>query len=99
MENDASLNNLYANNYYLLDHFCDMVLKHPKFVSEIKILSFKYYRCYNPSNLKSVRILLTLPSLSTTIKHITFSSITGLKNLFANIIKSQSQLSSVNLIF
>src|SRR5207253_53818 len=92
IENNASLNNLYISNYYSLNQFNDMILNHPKFISEIEIFSFEYshyFRCNLPIlpivNLDSIKTFLS--SLSNSIKHINLSTnITEFENDFAKII-------------
>ena len=83
--------------------FCDiisMILRNPKFISEVEILSFDIDSDW-PQLIQQLNIplspLSSLPSLFTSVKHIDISTF-ELENFLANIIQSQSQLSSIKTI-
>src|SRR5581483_11089707 len=96
-ENNASLSNLYMtfDSYYRdsmnMRDICGIILDHPKLISNIKRFSFNCQEV-NSSDWRPLPFL----SSSTSIKHIelTFRG-RNLEKYFANIIQSQSQLSSI----
>ncbi len=101
MNNDVSLNNLNimindSDNVgvFLLEIF-ELILKNSKFISDIENFTLLLL-CYLTYP-KLQHFLTSLPSLFSSIKHLNTSGINFENELFTDLIRSQTQLSSLTL--